>query len=540
MSASSKKKLRREQEAEKLTEQQLTAQKEAKKLNLYTSVFVITLVVLLVIAVTVGVAQSIANSGIRERKTVAMTINDRSLSNADLSYFYMDAVNQFHSQYGSYSMMMGLDPSKPLDEQVLDEDTGKTWADDFVDSAKATAQLTYALYDAAMAEGFTLSQDQEQALTDSFSNMDAYAKLYGYPDAETYLKAIYGKGATMESFQEYSRVTTIANAYYAAHGESLSYTEADYRAVDKEKPETYSSFSFISYYLPTSSFLTGGTKAEDGTMTYSEEEKAAAEKAVEEAAKALTAAGTTTAEQLKADVAALDANKVKEITPSENTDTLYTSISTLYSGWLADSSRQEGDVACFASSTTDSEGKETVNGYHVVYFIGANDNNFPLVNVRHILLPFEGGATDPDTGAKVYTDAEKAAAKKSAEETLKTWQDGEATEESFAQLANEKSSDGDGTTGGLYENVYPGQMVQAFNDWCFDSRRQPGNVGIVETQYGYHVMYFSGYSDLTYRNSMIENQLRSQDLTAWRDEVSQSATVTDGDIKYLMTDLVLG
>ena len=54
---------------------------------------------------------------------------------------------------------------------------------------------------------------------------------------------------------------------------------------------------------------------------------------------------------------------------------------------------------------------------------------------------------------------------------------GDATEDSFAALANEKSDDGNGTTGGLYENVYPGQMVSSFNDWCFDESRQTGNTG---------------------------------------------------------------
>ena len=33
-------------------------------------------------------------------------------------------------------------------------------------------------------------------------------------------------------------------------------------------------------------------------------------------------------------------------------------------------------------------------------------------------------------------------------------------------------------------------MVEEFNDWCFDAARKPGDTGIVETPYGYHVMYF--------------------------------------------------
>ena len=33
-------------------------------------------------------------------------------------------------------------------------------------------------------------------------------------------------------------------------------------------------------------------------------------------------------------------------------------------------------------------------------------------------------------------------------------------------------------------------MVDGFNDWIFDEARKPGDVAIVETTYGYHVMYF--------------------------------------------------
>ena len=136
MSASSKKKLRKESEAAKLTEKQLNEQREAKKLNLYTTIFIVVLVALLVIAVTVGVKQTITSKGILEKKAVAATIGDHSISNAEMNYFYMDAVNTFYSQYGSYAAMFGLDASKPLNEQVVNEDTGATWADDFLASAK--------------------------------------------------------------------------------------------------------------------------------------------------------------------------------------------------------------------------------------------------------------------------------------------------------------------------------------------------------------------------------------------------------------------
>ena len=35
-------------------------------------------------------------------------------------------------------------------------------------------------------------------------------------------------------------------------------------------------------------------------------------------------------------------------------------------------------------------------------------------------------------------------------------------------------------------------MVTNFNDWIFDASRKPGDTGIVESDYGYHIIYFVG------------------------------------------------
>ena len=160
MSASNKKKLRKEQEADKLTEKQLAAQKEAKKLKLYTTIFAVVLVVLLVVAVSVGVSKTISSSGIRQKNTVALTVGDHEINSVEMNYFFMDAVNAFYSQYGSYATMFGLDTTKPLDQQVTNEETGATWADDFLETAKSTAVAVYTLKDAADAAGYSLGDDE--------------------------------------------------------------------------------------------------------------------------------------------------------------------------------------------------------------------------------------------------------------------------------------------------------------------------------------------------------------------------------------------
>ena len=543
MSASSKKKLRKEQEAAKMTEKQQAAQKEATKTKLYTAAFVIVMVALLAVAIVVGVRQTIANSGIREKNTTAVTIGEHELSNAELNYFYMDAVNNFYSSYGSYATLFGLDVSAPLNEQVVDEEAGLTWADDFLNSAKENAKAVYAMADAAEAAGFALSDEEIAEIEDQMTTLEMYATLYGYSDAEAYLKAIYGSGASKEGYLDYCKLTSLASAYYSNYSDSLTYEDADLRAAEAENYNAYSSYTFNAYYMATSKFLEGGTTDEDGNTTYSDEEKAAAAEAVQAAAESLMSEDITSVEKLDAAIAALSINEGTEASSTAYTDTLYSSVNSLYLDWVTSEDREEGDIAIFPSSSTstDEDGNETttLNGYYVVYFTSANDNTFALKNVRHILVAFEGGTTDETTGTTTYSDEEKAAAKTSAEEILNEWKSGDATEESFAELANAKSDDGDGTTGGLYGNIYPGQMVTNFNDWCYDDARTAGETGIVETEYGYHVMYFVGNSDYTYRDYQIENELRSADAEEWYNAIVEAMTLTEGNTNYIRKDLVL-
>ena len=266
-------------------------------------------------------------------------------------------------------------------------------------------------------------------------------------------------------------------------------------------------------------------------------------KAAEEAANSLIGEDVATVADFDAAIAALDINKDTEASSTAYTDQQYASVSTTVRDWITDSARKEGDKTVIANTTTstDDDGNETKTtlGYYAVFFTGSNDNTFPLVNVRHILIKFEGGTTDSTTGTTTYSDEEKNAAKQKAEEILDEWMSGDATEDSFAALANEKSDDGDGTTGGLYENVYPGQMVSSFNDWCFDESRQTGNTGIIESQYGYHVMYFVGKSDTTYRDYQIETELRNTDTQEWYDATVEAIPMTDGDTRYIRKDLVI-
>lgn len=111
------------------------------------------------------------------------------------------------------------------------------------------------------------------------------------------------------------------------------------------------------------------------------------------------------------------------------------------------------------------------------------------VDVRHILVSVN--STTDENGMAVSSETDWAECRDKAQQILDQWKSGEATEESFGQLASEVTDDpGSKTNGGLYTDVVEGEMVTEFNDWIMDPVRKTGDTDLVKTQFGYHVMYF--------------------------------------------------
>lgn len=549
MSASNKKKLRKEQELEQLTEKQQAARKEAKQTKVYTIVFICVVALVLVAFAGTLIYRSISNSGTIEKNTKAVTIGDHTLSTAELNYYYMDLIqaqySSWQSTYGNYMslylQMMGLNLTKSLDSQIRDGSTNQTWADYFLDTAIENARGTYALYDDAKANGF--DTDVSANVDTTVSSMTLAGTNAGYSNLAAYLKARYGNGATEETFREYCRVSLIAQAYQNAHSESLTYDDAAIRAYDSEHGENYNSFTYTTVYLKASDFLQGGTTDSDNKVTYSDEEKAASVTAAKEAADKLAEAKSTVELEKLVNLVELPAATASELTATQSKDILYTSVNSAFQEWVSDPSRVAGDTKVFPneSTTTDDDGKETTTtyGYYVVMFESSTDNVKPMANVRHLLVAFEGGTKD-SSGNTTYSDEEKAAAKAKAEELLEQWKSGDATEDSFAELVKANTADtASASTGGLYENINPGSnYVTSFKDWALEDH-QPGDTGIVETEYGYHIMYFVGGSEQTYRDYMIENQLHSDDMQSWYDGLVEATTVNVLNTSKIRKDLVL-
>lgn len=146
-------------------------------------------------------------------------------------------------------------------------------------------------------------------------------------------------------------------------------------------------------------------------------------------------------------------------------------------------------------------------------------------DVRHILIPVEGGTKDKD-GNTTYSDAEWAACQAKAQKILDEWLAGDATEDTFAEFANKHSTDpGSNTKGGMYSDLTKEtNFVEEFKNWYLDSSRKAGDYGLVKSSYGYHIMYYSGYAQKWFRESKYYMM----------DEMS-AKIVTDAVEKYPMT-----
>lgn len=143
---------------------------------------------------------------------------------------------------------------------------------------------------------------------------------------------------------------------------------------------------------------------------------------------------------------------------------------------------------------------------------------YKTVNVKHILVKAEKATS---------TAEDLIAAKKEADSILASYLDGEKTKEAFEKLGKEKTDDSSVT----YDNVAYHQMVAEFNDWIFDPNRKEGDTDIVQTSFGYHVIYWAGNGE-----NLAENGYVNELYQAMIEEGEKSLTLNEKFIaKYTET-----
>jgi peptidyl-prolyl cis-trans isomerase D len=130
-------------------------------------------------------------------------------------------------------------------------------------------------------------------------------------------------------------------------------------------------------------------------------------------------------------------------------------------------------------------GPYTDNGYSKLTRVAGRKSG-ATAKVSHILVAYKGAS---QAAPSVKLTKEEAKAK--AEGLLSQVN---ANPSSMAMLAMVNSDDqGSKQNGGVYDNVAPKQMVKPFDDFLFNN--PVGKTGVVETDFGFHVMKVEGKND---------------------------------------------
>mgnify|MGYP001029486914 FL=1 len=463
------------------------------------------------------------NSGFFQTRAVAATLGDETLTTAELSYYY----HNVRSTYAQMGVYVGFDTSKSDDEQLQSEN--KTYRDFFLESALDDAQKYLALANEAVKSGHTEDEIKDQ-LDATISSFKAQATANGY-SYNAYLRAIFGPYMTSDTLEKMVSRSLMAQLASSEKGTELydGYQQSDLDAYYEENGDTLDTieYSFLYFAIPSVD-----TKDEDGKEFTEDEvnklkEEAAAEtkKKAEEALKAVEdgAEFHAQADQYELTSDSNHGDHVKAVGTS--------SISSAFSEQLLKLGKDQCELV------------ETDNGYYVISFHARYLDEEPTRDVRHIAIQAET-TTGEDGKAVAPTDEAWAAAKDKIDAIQAEYEAGDKSEDAFADLANAKSEDGDGTTGGLYARVASGDthLAPEFLAWIYEDGRAAGDYGIIRHSaadtdsnkyWAYHLMYYVGENEPVWMGSA-RSALANAALTEWMEGlVANYPAAQAGGASYL-------
>ena len=504
----------------KLSKMQLIRQQEKKaKIRKYVTM---TASIAIVIGLVIGIVAVSLSKAPKLEKTVSGTSEKYEIDNAMMAYFMYGQYRSYVQKNSYYLPYMGLDTSKSLKSQKPAGSKDTTWFAFFMNVAKNQVNELVALASTAQEKGLKLEEKELKAIDDTMKSIKEAAATNGFASVNKYLASYYVNGVTESAVRKCMELQYLASKYYTELTDTYTYTDAQIEKYADDNPDKFLKFDYI-YYTFKSDAKSDATDAEKKKAL--EEAKAKAdelkgkitddksflelitemEKAKEEEKKknetgTSAASGSGTSDKEEKDYTK---SYIKEGAAYEKDKDL--------TKWVDEKDRKVGDVTVIETKDGD-----TVTGYSVYYLTKTfYKDEYVTKNVRHILF-----------GIGNYGDyADKAAAKKKAEEILATYKKGDMTEDSFSALAKEYTNDSNADKGGLYENVEKDAMVTEFNDWIYNKDRKPGDTDIVETKYGQHVMYFVGDGKIAWKLTA-ENNLKSEQYTKELKDLEKKYPVT--------------
>lgn len=497
-------------------EKQEIYKKEQKKSRIIKAVVSLCIVAVGLAAVFGSIGyNSLSKNGSFMRGKSVVSSKDFKINACMAQYLYNSSIKNFAESNASSLSQLKLDTTEDLSQQVCAYDKEISWHDYFVNNTKTQLEEIVVMAQAAKNEGMELQKTDINYIEESMKMFESLAEEDGLT-AEEYVDENYGTEVSLKDIRECIETTQLASNYKTKYDESLSYTEKEIEGYWGENKNTFYTCDYMCFVVNTGA--TGKESAAELELLKKEAKKQAQElckannytdfktnltKYFEKALKA--ADSTLSEEEIKNNVDSLIQNS--SIT-GEGYD-----VTNDAGEWLFSSDRKSGDTTVI----------EVEDGYAAYCMVNpATKDSSETKNVRHILLSNENFEDDSEC-------------KQEANRLLKEWRNGEKTEESFAALAKEFSDDpGSSQLGGLYENVAEGVMVEAFNDWIFAQSRKAGDVDIVKTDYGYHVMYFVGDGYKAWQSDVV-SAMKTDDYGKKLEELKKefSPKVSDNNFKKI-------
>jgi len=475
------------------------------------------------------------NSNFIRRTLPAVTIGGIKFSAAEFDYFYNSAFFEYNDWINQQladmpELVDSMLPSRdsPHSSQIYDPDTGDTWADFFSGRAMEQMSSLVQFYNTAMAAGFKITDETrdnvEYQVTGLLAEGEYYSSLdpQNYPNAESYLKRLYGGSMTEGVLRKILTFVYTAVTYSEQVRDGFAFSDAEIEAYYLENRDDLDVFRYRVLLVPAETVYESDydtdeefAEAEEAALVY------ARNSAHEIAFEIFDEEGFIEAALMYDEYSYPDG-------PSTLAEQQGETLEPALIPWLMDEARYYGEV-----TTIDLD-----YGTAVLFYIERDDNDYYTTAMRQMLFmretvspaEFEYGEDDPAyTEALIEADS---AARQRAEAVFDKFTFGGSTEDKLLELIETEESD-DTTEGGYYagmtrfpyqyrsRNEFAMKVVPEIEDWLFSGYRQPGDSGLVSTEaYGYHLLYFMGYGQ-RFRDLIATDRLVERDFTGWTESLPE-------------------
>lgn len=404
---------------------------------------------------------------------VAVTLGDREISRSEFHLYYLDQYRTqmtevAYSEEKTGTNKTGYDVDKLPDEQQHPT-KNMTWAEEFTVKAINTIKLNYAGFDMAIKEGIQLEETEIANLIISYSRIEDYA-YQDQTEPDELVSSKYTKGLTYAMFAAREIMAAYASKYESTKQIEFykSYSE---ETIQKRLEESNDSYKIIK------------------ARVY----------------------------PIEGEFDAVEASAVK--TEQEFLD--YANGNSPYNGYVAETRTQcfyvkkisiantfGDEVAEWLFSPDRVPGETQVVQGQIFNYL-CHIIELPYYSTSCHVMSYE-----VDHNPALDEEGRQAEIEK-VEKMLEDWKNGEATAESFSELAQTSSYTPE-------RDVRSGEYSYEINNWLFDKVRKNGDTAVFSDDYGIYMFYYVQKNEDDYDwDIYLRDELAVEDYENHFDEISE-------------------